>query len=181
MTMTFPSTFMIFSRPRRTCSALDVVGAVIRRHGDLHDLEIVRIFDVLLRNFAFVRQAVSRAQHHLAQVFELAAKPAAHHEDHVKAHVVGMARGAASRLEFLDRPSDRRTEAPVRRFGEPEVTIFQERPQPLGGPGRAFVPRNDDLWLRLRHRCSPYFFASAGSGGLLPSGMPTRPAMSTDE
>src|SRR3981081_1441914 len=83
-------------------SGHDVVGAIVGRTRDLHDLEVVGILDVLLRDLALVDDAVALARHHLAKPLELAAEPAAHHEDQMKTGVVGVARGAAARLELLD-------------------------------------------------------------------------------
>ena len=53
---------------RRSSSPFNVLGGIIRRRRDLHDLEVVGVFDVLLRDFALIDQAVALAQHHLAEM-----------------------------------------------------------------------------------------------------------------
>src|SRR5882757_746769 len=137
---------------RRACgkvpspSAFDVLGAVVGRRRDLHDLEIVGIFDVLLRDLALVGDAIALADHHLAQPLELGTKPAAHHEDQMKAGVVGVARGAAARLELLDGAADGAADTALGRFREAEIPVFQKRPQALARPMGTLEARQDYPW-----------------------------------
>src|SRR6185295_2312128 len=106
---------VIMARPT---SGRDVVGAIVRGARDLHDLEIVGILDVRLRDLALIGDAVALAHHDLAEPLKFGAKPAAHHEDQMKAGVVRMARGAAARLELLDGAPDGPADAAVGRFRE---------------------------------------------------------------
>src|SRR3954454_18706865 len=124
----------------RSTSGPDVVGAIVRGARDLHDLEIVGILDVLLWDLALIGDAVALAHHHLAEPLDFGAKPAAHHEDQMKAGVVRGARGAAARLELLDGAPDGPADAAVGRFREPEIAIFQKRPQGLARPVGAVAP-----------------------------------------
>ena len=123
--------------PRRTViiGALDVgpnvVGAIVRGARDLHDLEIVGILDVRLRDLALIGDAVALAHHHLAEPLEFGAKPAAHHEDQMKAGVVRVARGAAARLELLDGAADGPADAAVGRFREPGSRYSRNGRSPL--------------------------------------------------
>src|SRR5258708_28554484 len=150
-------------------STLDVLGAIVRRRRDLHDLEIVGIFDVLLRDLALIGDAVALAHRHLAQPFELGAKPAAQHEDQMKAGVVGVARGAAARLEFLDGAADGSAAGALGRFREPEIAILQKRPQALARPLGALEPRQHDLGSQRGHVSLPLESVDTGGlGGLWP-------------
>ena len=132
----------------------NVLGAIIRRRRDLHDLEIVGIFDVLLRDFALIGNAVALAHHHLAEPLELGAEPAAHHEDQMKAGVVIVPLGSAAGLELLDGPTDGPADAAFGGFRQAEIAIFQKRPQALARPVGAVEPRQDDFGLQLGHGSS---------------------------
>src|SRR3982074_3905302 len=105
----------------RSTSGPDVVGAIVRRARDLDYLEIVGIFDVLLRDLALIGDAVALAHRHLAEPFELGAEPAAHHEDQVKAGVVRVTRCAAARLELLDGAAEGPADPAPGRFRQPAI------------------------------------------------------------
>src|SRR6478735_2424584 len=132
-------------------SGHDIVGAIVRRARDLHDLEIVGIFNVLLRDLALIGDAVALPHRHLSEPLEFGAEPAAHDEDQVEAGVVGVARCAAARLELLNGAPDGAADAALGRFREPEIAIFQKGPQALARPIGAVEPRQHDLGLERRH------------------------------
>src|SRR5262245_9732053 len=138
-----------------------------------------------------LRQTFGARYDHRFQVLALASAPLAQREQfHTHRRICGgvgfdpRRPGVGASLAGGMGPPQRRGLAnePGRRERR-DLASTDPRPASQAGPPAAGAPETGSAApiADLGSFLSFYFFTSTGSGGLLPSGMPTRPAISTDD